>query len=67
MLDESISTYDKVMICQLHEDLKASIPQYADMDGSKNIWVVKPSFNSRGVGIYLSNKLRDIIQVGKKS
>ena len=28
---------------------------------------MKPSFNARGVGIYLTRKLKDIITLGKKS
>jgi hypothetical protein len=41
--------------------------QYKSIDGFHNVWVVKPSFNSRGLGVYCSNKIKDIIQIGKKS
>jgi len=43
------------------------IPQYSIIDGVANVWVVKPSFNARGVGVYCTNTLKDIIQPGKKS
>lgn len=42
-------------------------PQYAVIDGLANVWVVKPSYNARGVGVYCTNKIKDIIQQGKKS
>jgi tubulin monoglycylase TTLL3/8 len=28
---------------------------------------VKPSYNSRGLGVYCTNRLKDIIQQGKKT
>ena len=37
-----------------------------NIDGSRNVWVVKPSFASRGLDIYCANQIKDIIQVGKK-
>lgn len=36
-------------------------PQYAVIDGLANVWVVKPSYNARGVGVYCTNKIKDII------
>jgi hypothetical protein len=30
------------------------------VDGTKNIWIVKPSYNARGFGIYLTDSLKDI-------
>ena len=42
------------------------MPQYEFIDGLANVWVVKPSFNARGLGVYCTNKMRDIIQPGKK-
>jgi hypothetical protein len=32
------------------------------MDGTNNIWIVKPSYNARGVGIYCTRQLRDILK-----
>ena len=54
------------MILKCHFELLKLVPQYATIDGTKNVWIVKPSFNSRGHGIYLTNNLKDIIQVGTK-
>jgi hypothetical protein len=42
------------------------VEQYSTIDGASNVWVVKPSYNARGVGIYCTNKLKDIISQGKK-
>ena len=33
----------------------------------KNVWVVKPSYNARGIGIYCTDKFRDIVHEGKKA
>lgn len=52
-------------ICKYHKLLKQSLPQYS-IDGSKNIWIVKPSYNARGFGIYLVDSLKDLLQSGKK-
>ena len=38
-------------IHKYHELLKKSLPQYS-MDGSNNVWIVKPCYNARGFGIY---------------
>ena len=35
------------------------------LDGIHNAWVVKPSFNARGLGIYCTNKLKDIVNLDK--
>jgi Tubulin-tyrosine ligase family len=50
----------------LHQKLCRHLPQYGLIDGVANVWVVKPSFNARGVGVYCANRLKDIIQPGKK-
>ena len=38
------------------------LAQYRQIDGVKNIWIVKPSYNARGLGIHCANKLSQIIQ-----
>ena len=43
------------------------MPQYHKIDGSKNVWVVKPSYNARGIGIYCTDKFRDAVHEGKKT
>ena len=63
----NVSIMDKVRIVRMHRKLMEIVPQYQKIDGSQNIWVVKPSYNARGIGIYLTKKLKDIITLGKKS
>lgn len=53
-------------ICKYHKLLKKTFPQYM-IDGSRNIWIVKPSYNARGFGIYLIDSMKEIIQNGRKS
>ena len=48
----------KIMKC--HKKLKKAMPQYK-IDGSENIWIVKPSYNARGVGIFCINNPNEII------
>jgi tubulin monoglycylase TTLL3/8 len=50
----------------LDRKLARIMPQYGLIDGVGNVWVVKPSFNARGLGVYCTNKIKDIIQPGKK-
>lgn len=58
---------EKVRIVRMHRKLLTNVPQYDKIDGFQNTWVVKPSYNARGFGIYLTKKLKDIINIGKKS
>jgi hypothetical protein len=32
----------------------------------RNIWIVKPSYNARGFGIYLVDTVKELVQSGKK-
>ena len=32
----------------------------------RNIWIVKPSYNARGFGIYLVDNVKDLVQGGRK-
>ena len=34
--------------------------------GNENIWIVKPSFSSRGIGVYCINNPKDEISENKK-
>ena len=65
--NQNIKTHLKVKICRLDRELNKLLPQYKNIDGVSNIWVVKPSYNSRGLGIYLAKNIKDIIQMGKKA
>lgn len=62
-----VSTSVKVQILLMHDKLRSVCQQYRQIDGYRNVWVVKPSYNARGLGIYCTNKLNDIYQMGKKS
>jgi hypothetical protein len=62
----NISMLEKVRVVRLHKKLMDFLPQYRTIDGVSNTWVVKPSYNARGVGIYLTKKLKDIMNLGKK-
>lgn len=65
--NEKFPIYEQIKTLALNRKLSRLIPQYAMIDGVANVWVVKPSFNARGVGVYCTNKLKEIIQQGKKS
>ena len=45
----------------LHRSLSQEIIQYRDIDGVANVWIVKPSYNARGIGIYCTRSLQAII------
>ena len=51
---------------KLHQELFKVYPQY-HIDGKENIWISKPSYNARGVGIFIINSLKDVISVGRKA
>lgn len=52
-------------IYKYHLLSKSIFPQYS-IDGSKNIWIVKPSYNARGFGIHCIDNPSDVILPGKK-
>ena len=47
-------------ICKYHKLLKKVFPQYK-IDGMRNIWIVKPSYNARGFGIYLVDTVKELV------
>lgn len=47
------------------ELLKQNNPQF-NIDGEKNVWIVKPAGSSRGRGICLFNQLVEILDVCKQ-
>ncbi|EAR93620.1 tubulin glycylase 3E (macronuclear) [Tetrahymena thermophila SB210] len=49
----------------LYKYFKDADPQFK-VSGTKNIWIIKPSANSRGSGIYLVDKLDEAIDSGLK-
>ena len=51
---------------KLHQELMKVYPQY-HIDGKENIWIWKPSYNARGVGIFIINSLKDVISTSRKA
>jgi hypothetical protein len=45
--------------CKMHKLLKQKVPQYAQIDGDYNIWISKPSYNSRGLGVFCFDQIKD--------
>lgn len=44
---------------KVHRALKKHCPQYRNIDGIDNIWISKPSYNARGVGIFCFDEYKD--------
>lgn len=61
-----VETYDQVKVVRLSVDLLTEMTQSRQIDGVQNIWVVKPSYNSRGFGIYCTRQLAQILSEGTK-
>ena len=57
----NFETYEQFKVVRLHQTLQRLLPQYRQIDGTHNIWIVKPSYNARGVGIYCTRQLREIL------
>lgn len=41
-------------------------PQYRTVNGTNNVWICKPCYNARGLGIFCFNKKADIISTFSK-
>ena len=51
----------------MHKELKTKrYPQYSQIDGSDNIWICKPSFTARGVGIFCFRSLSELFNGSSK-
>ena len=59
------SMYLEYQISKLHKKLKRVFPYYS-VDGTRNVWISKPSYNARGVGIFCLNTLKEALKGGKK-
>jgi tubulin monoglycylase TTLL3/8 len=55
-----ISTYEQFQLVKVFFKLKQILPQF-QIDGSHNLWIVKPSYTSCGFGIYCSRTLSTIL------
>ncbi len=51
------SLYDAYKVVKYHNLMCDFYPQYANIDGVKNVWIVKPCYNSRGFGIYCTDDI----------
>ena len=51
---------------KMHKELELKYPQYKSIDGDSNIWINKPSYNARGVGIFCFNNTREVMQGAAK-
>ena len=58
------NTYVMYQTYKLHKQLKESYPQYGMIDGTDNIWICKPSYTARGVGIFCFRNLREVFTTG---
>ena len=52
-------------VTSLHSLLLATFPQ-ATMEGTRNVWIVKPSQNARGSGVHCCSELEEIVDCGVK-
>ena len=43
----------------MHEQLERRLVQYRSIDGTHNVWISKPSYNARGVGIYCFDRMNE--------
>jgi len=57
----TLTTYEQFKLVKLMRELQKLFPQFDQIDGYNNLWIVKPSYNARGVGIYCSRDLNEII------
>ncbi len=39
--------------------MEEEFPEYS-ADGEGNVWIVKPGYNSRGVGVYCTQGIREV-------
>ena len=39
--------------------MKSKFPQYKSIDGLNNVWISKPSYNARGVGIFCFDQMKE--------
>ncbi len=51
---------------KLNRELKKCIYQYKAIDDFHNIWICKPSYNARGIGIYCFNSLNNLFTSSSK-
>lgn len=42
---------------KIDKQMKQKFKQYKSIDGDRNVWISKPSYNARGVGIFCFDTL----------
>ena len=61
------NVYVMYQVYKMHKELKTKrYPQYSQIDGSDNIWICKPSFTARGVGIFCFRSLSELFNGSSK-
>jgi tubulin monoglycylase TTLL3/8 len=58
----SVSEVNYNTVVQLLEELKGRLPQF-ELDGLKNVWIIKPGAKSRGRGIFCLDQLEPILDL----
>ncbi len=59
------SLYTEYKVVRCVKKLKNCSPQF-EIDGANNIWIMKPSFSSRGNGVHCLNSTKEAFTRGKK-
>lgn len=65
---EGINLYLVYLTIQLSRKLEKHWPQYGPktVNGDRNVWICKPSYNARGLGIFCFNQKSEIINTFSK-
>ena len=60
------SFYLMFITYKVHKILKRIDFQYGAIDSYHNTWICKPSYNSRGIGIFCFNSIKDLFNGSSK-
>jgi len=66
--NERIDPYLVYLTIQLSRKLEKYWPQYGpkSVNGDQNVWICKPSYNARGLGIFCFSQKSDIVNTFSK-
>lgn len=56
---QCISVYEEYKVVKLVQRVDEQWPEYR-ADGTHNVWIVKPGYNSRGVGVHCVQGLKEV-------
>lgn len=59
------NAYLEYKIIQIVKEMKHEFPQ-TKMEGVNNVWIMKPSFSSRGIGVFCLNSIKEGLNGGAK-